>query len=130
VVGAAVTLDRRGRILIAQRREKDMLGGLWEFPGGKREAGESMPDCIRREMQEEMGLDVEIGERLTVVHHAYSHFTIDLHAYFARIRSGRPRCRHCAGYAWVRPGEFDRYAFSRADLHIIAALRNRSSLDR
>ena len=124
VVGAAVTLNRRGEILIARRREDDMLGGLWEFPGGKREAGETMEQCIRREMREEMALEVEVGLPLTVVRHAYSHFTIELHAYFARIRRGRPHCRHCAGYAWVRPAEFDRYPFSRADLRIIEALRN------
>lgn len=123
VVGAAVTLRRDGRILIAQRRDSSMLGGLWEFPGGGLDPGETMDGCIARELREEMGVRLEVGPLLTVVHHAYSHFTIELHAHWARLRSGRPRAIHCADFAWVRPGRFGRYPFSRADLHIIEALR-------
>lgn len=123
VVGAAVTVDRRGRILIARRRTDDMLGGLWEFPGGKREPGESMPECIRRELREELGIDTVIGPRLVVVKHAYSHFTIELHTHLARIVAGRPRAVHCAGFAWCAPADLDARPFSRADLRIIEALR-------
>ncbi|MBP7427894.1 MAG: A/G-specific adenine glycosylase [Candidatus Hydrogenedentes bacterium] len=123
VVGAAVTLRRDGRILIAQRKDSSMLGGLWEFPGGGLDPGETMDECIARELKEEMGVRLEVGPLLTVVHHAYSHFTIELHAHWARIRSGRPRAIHCADFAWVRTGHFGRYPFSRADHHIIEALR-------
>ena len=124
VVGAAVILDRRNRIMIAQRRpEGGMLAGLWEFPGGKIQEGETMPECIARELKEEMGLTLEVGPELTVVHHAYSHFTIALHAHFARIVSGRPRHLECAGHAWVTLEKMDEYPFSKADLKIIEALR-------
>lgn len=123
-VGAAVIFDRRGRILIAQRREKAMLGGLWEFPGGTREDGESMEACVAREIREELGLRIRVGSKLTVVPHAYSHFTIRLHAYVARIQSGRPRCLECADYTWITPDQFDDYAFSKADHGIIQALRD------
>jgi len=123
-VGAAVILDRRNRIMIAQRRpEGGMLAGLWEFPGGKIAEGETMPQCIARELKEEMGLDLEVGPELVVVHHAYSHFTIELHAHFARILKGRPRHIECAGHAWTDLPGMDAYAFSKADLQIIAALR-------
>ncbi len=121
-VGAAVVSDARGRILIAQRREDAMLGGLWEFPGGKREPGEDWPACIRRELREEMGVDVSVRDQLVVVPHAYSHFTIELHAYRATLERGTPRCIHCADFAWVAPGAMRRYPFSRADLKIIEAL--------
>ena len=127
-VGAAVILNRRNQIMIAQRRpEGGMLAGLWEFPGGKIQEGETMPQCIARELEEEMGLELEVGPELTVVHHAYSHFTIALHAHFARILSGRPRHLECAGHAWVTLDRMDDYPFSKADLKIIEALRARPS---
>lgn len=126
VVGAAVTVDRRGRVLIARRKSQGLLGGLWEFPGGKIEPGESMPECIARELREELGIDVEVGERLTVVRHAYSHFRIELHAHWARRIRGRPRAIHCAGFAWAPIARLRDYAFSRADLHIVEALEARS----
>lgn len=118
-VGAAVIENGRGEILIARRREKGMLGGLWEFPGGKREAGETIRECIRRELIEEMGIELDVGAPLVTVRHAYSHFRIRLIAHRARIARGRPRCLHCAGYAWVRPARFGDYPFSRADRILI-----------
>jgi len=125
IVGAAVVVNRRGQFLIAQRHEHEMLGGLWEFPGGKQEPGETMQQCIARELQEEMGLRVRVGPQLTVVHHAYSHFTIELHAHWCRVRSGRPRNLQCRAHAWVALAKLDDYPFSRADLHVIAALKAR-----
>ncbi len=129
IVGAGVVIGRGAKILIAQRKETSMLGGLWEFPGGTRERGETMPECIRRELMEELGIDTEIGPRLIVVRHAYSHFTIDLHAHWARIVKGRPRAIHCMDFAWVSPKSLRRYPFSAADLKIIDAI-GRSGLVR
>lgn len=124
VVGAAVILNRHNEIMIAQRHpEKGMLAGLWEFPGGKLQPGETMEQCIARELYEEMRLRLEVGPRLTIVEHAYTHFTISLHAHFARILSGRPRHVDCAGHAWVHLSDMDTYPFSGADLKIIVALR-------
>ncbi len=124
VVGAAVILNAKNQILIAQRKaEGGLLAGLWEFPGGKIAPGETMPQCIARELKEEMGLDLEVGVHLVTVPHAYSHFTIELHAHFARIRAGRPRHIECADHAWVSREQFDDYPFSKADLDIIRALR-------
>jgi A/G-specific adenine glycosylase len=119
IVGAGVVVGRDGKILIAQRKETSMLGGLWEFPGGTLEKGETMPECIRRELMEELGIQTEIGPRLIVVHHAYSHFTIDLHAHWARIAKGRPRAIHCADFAWVLKKDLRKYPFSKADVSII-----------
>ena len=124
VVGAAVILNAKNQILIAQRKaEGGMLAGLWEFPGGKIAEGETMPQCIARELKEEMGIAIEVGPHLVTVPHAYSHFTIELHAHFARIRSGRPRHIECADHAWVTREQFNDYPFSKADLDIIRALR-------
>lgn len=124
VVGAAVILNAKNRILIAQRKaEGGLLAGLWEFPGGKIAPGETMPQCIDRELQEEMGIALDVGPHLITVHHAYSHFTIALHTHFARIKSGRPRHLECADHAWVTRDQFDDYPFSKADLDIIRAIR-------
>jgi A/G-specific adenine glycosylase len=122
VVGAAVIRNRKGEVLIAQRREQDMLGGLWEFPGGKQETDETIQQCIARELKEELGINVEVEDFLTTVHHAYSHFTMDMHTYFGRIKSGRPSPLHCQDYRWVRIPDLRDVPYSKADLNIIAEL--------
>lgn len=121
-VGAGVIVDRRGRILIAQRLETSMLGGLWEFPGGGVENGESVPECIARELNEELGLRVRVGPKLVTVRHVFSHFSMDLHAYWVRIDAGRPRAIGCADTAWVSRDDVATYALPRADQKILACL--------
>ncbi len=121
-VGAGLVVNARGQLLIAQRHEASMLGGLWEFPGGKQEPGESLPACIQRELKEELGIEVAVGQPFATVRHAFSHFTMDLHAYWARIARGRPRAVECADCRWASPAELGRYAFGRADQKIIEAL--------
>ena len=129
IVVAAGVLRRGDKFLLCQRNEGSHQELLWEFPGGTRERGETMPECIRRELMEELGIDTEVGPRLIVVHHAYSHFTIDLHAHWARIVKGRPCAIHCMDFAWVSPKSLRRYPFSAADLKIIDAIE-RSGLVR
>lgn len=122
VVGAAVVTNAKGEVLIAQRRNEDMLGGLWEFPGGKQESGETIGQCIVRELKEELGITIETGDFLVTVKHAYSHFTMDLHTYFAKIKSGRPRPIHCQDFQWLPIEKLRTVPYSKADLHIIDAL--------
>jgi len=95
---------------------------MWEFPGGKQEPGETMAECVARELMEELGIQVRVGPCVTVVHHAYSHFTIALHAHWCRIARGRPHRLQCLDIAWVPFAKLRDKPFSRADLHIIAAL--------
>lgn len=123
-VTAAVTRRDDGRILIAQRALDGMLGGLWEFPGGKREPGESLPDCLRREIREELGIEIAVGRQLGTVRHAYSHFRITLYAFECRHVSGDPQALDCADWAWVTVDELDSYAFPVTDQKIIAMLRD------
>jgi A/G-specific adenine glycosylase len=113
------------RILIAQRPIGGMLGGLWEFPGGKVERGESLEECLRREMNEELGIEIEVGQPVTQVKHAYTHFRITLHAFACRLVSGRPRAIKVADWRWVRLDELDDFAFAVTDLKIIRALREK-----
>jgi A/G-specific adenine glycosylase len=125
IVGAAVVTNRRGEVLIARRRDQDMLGGLWEFPGGKQESGETIRQCIVRELEEELGIQVEVGEFLITVNHAYSHFTMEMHTYYAVLRSGRPRPIHCQDFRWMKISALRSVPYSRADLYIIDALERK-----
>ena len=111
------------RFLISQRPLAGLLGGLWEFPGGKREAGETLPQALRREIIEELGIEIEVGRFLTTLKHAYTHFRITLHAFHANHRSGRPQNLGVADHAWVTVAELDNYAFAVTDRKIIAALK-------
>ena len=130
-VAAAITMRDGGavgpdvRVLVAQRNADDMLGGLWEFPGGKREEGETLPECLSREMREELGIEIEVSEQLVVVEHAYTHFRITLHAFYCRILSGEPSCLDCAAFRWVKPTELDTLPMSVADRKIAQTLQAR-----
>jgi A/G-specific adenine glycosylase len=111
-------------VLIAQRPQEGMLGGLWEFPGGKVEAEDSgLEACLRREIQEELGIEIEVGEHFTTVRHAYTHFRITLYAFHARHIGGEPQALGCADWLWVTLDELDAYPFPVTDRKIIAALR-------
>jgi A/G-specific adenine glycosylase len=121
-VTAAVTRRDDGRILIAQRPPEGMLGGLWEFPGGKREPGETLAECLRREIHEELGLEIAVGDPIGTVQHAYSHFRITLYAFECRPVGGEPQAIECADWAWVTLDELEQYAFPVTDQKIIAML--------
>jgi A/G-specific adenine glycosylase len=121
-VTAGVIWADDGRFLIAQRPLDGLLGGLWEFPGGKQEPGESLAQALAREIQEELAMEIEVGRLLTTVRHAYTHFRITLHAFHARHSSGRPQNLGVADHAWVRLDDLDHYAFAVTDQKIIAAL--------
>ncbi|HOU14162.1 MAG TPA: A/G-specific adenine glycosylase [Anaerolineae bacterium] len=121
-VVAAVALRDDGRVLVARRRQDDRLGGLWEFPGGKREEGETLPAALRRELREEMDIEVAVGEQLIVVEHAYTHFRITLYAFACRLVAGEPVCLDCDGFQWATPEEIAALPMSVADRKIAAVL--------
>jgi len=123
-VAAGVIHRDDGRFLIAQRRPDSMLGGLWEFPGGKREPGESLRACLRREICEELGIDITVGDQIGTIHHGYTHFRITLYAFACRYVSGEPRAIEVADWAWVTLDDLERYAFPVTDQKIIALLRD------
>ncbi len=127
-VAAGMVWDEVGRVLIAQRPLDGLLGGLWEFPGGKAEIGEQLPDCLRRELQEELGIEVEVGELFTVVQHAFTHFRITLHAFTCRIARGEPRALEVRDWKWVLPDELEQYSFGKADREVIKALQARRGM--
>lgn len=108
-----------GRILIQQRPEEGLLGNLWEFPGGKQEADEPIQETVRREIEEELGITVEVGELITTVKHAYSHFKITLHAYHCRYLKGAPQPKACQAWQWVQPEELSKFAFPKANKTVL-----------
>jgi len=120
---AAAVLRRRGRVLIARRPEGKLLGGLWEFPGGKREARESLEDCLRRELMEELAIHVAVGERLGTFHHAYSHFRVSVHAFACSLRRGEPKALEHSQIRWVYPGRLTAYPMGKVDRLIARALQ-------
>ncbi len=121
-VGVGVVWDGKGRVLISRRPEDGMLGGMWEFPGGKLEEEESPAEAVRRELREEMEIEVEVGELVVRVDHEYSHLRVTLHAHHARHVAGTPRARAATDWAWVEPGRMEEYAFPRASHAVIERL--------
>ena len=120
-VGAGI-IWRRGRVLLCKRRTDAMLGGLWEFPGGKRRPGESVQRCIRRELIEECALPVTVGKHLIDVTHTYTHLRVTLRVYHCRAGPGRLKLLGCDDARWVRPQDISRYPLPAADVRILEAL--------
>lgn len=125
VIGVGVVFDAAGRVLIDQRLDEGLLGGLWEFPGGKQEPGEPITATIERELMEELAITVSVGEELITLEHAYSHKRLRFVVHLCEHRSGEPQPLACQQVRWVEPEELDRYPFPAANARIIAALRAR-----
>lgn len=121
----AALIRHRGKLLVAQRPPGGMLAGLWEFPGGKQEVGESLPDCLRREIQEELGIVIDVEEEVACVDHEFTHLSITLHAFSARYRSGRARAIGCSDFAWIAATGLHEYALPRADHKVLEQLAAR-----
>jgi A/G-specific adenine glycosylase len=122
-IGVAVIWNDRGQILIDRRKPDGLLGGLWEFPGGKVEGEETIAACIQREIQEELGIEITVGDLLIVVDHTYSHFRVTLNVHHCHHLSGEPQAIECDEIRWVTLGELDQFPFPKANLQIIEALR-------
>ena len=122
-VAAALIQDEKGRYLITQRRQGSHLAGLWEFPGGKRESGESLEEALRRELTEELSARFAVGERVDTVRWEYPERTIVIHFYRCRLESGTIEPREDQAMAWVAPERLSDFDFPPADRDLIARLR-------
>lgn len=122
-IGVAVIWNQEQKILIDKRRQGGLLGGLWEFPGGKLEAGETLEACIEREIMEELAIAIEVGEHLITIEHTYTNFHVTLNVYHCRHTSGEPQPLECDEIRWVTLDEIDQFPFPKANEQIIAALR-------
>ena len=113
---------RNGDLLIARRPENGLLGGLWEFPSVRLEKGETLQDACIRGVREETGVRVKIETRFRTVKHAYTHFSVTIHAFQCAYQSGPARPLDCEEVCWVPPDELSAYAFSRANRKLIEPL--------
>lgn len=119
---AGVITDAGGRVLLARRTEGRDLAGFWEFPGGKREPGETPEGALARELEEELGIEVDVGDPLIVVPHAYPHKRLRLDVRHIRAWRGTPRGHEGQALAWVPPDKLPGYAMPPADRPVVAAL--------
>jgi A/G-specific adenine glycosylase len=122
VTVTAAVLVRAGLVLIARRPADGLLGGLWEFPGGKQQAGEDLPACLRRELQEELGVSVSVGEPLGVYRHAYTHFRVTLHAFLCNLDSGELQALAHSELRWTAPSDLPSFPMGKIDRQIAQRL--------
>lgn len=111
----AAVIANEGRYLITQRRPAAVLPLMWEFPGGRVEAGESDADALKREVFHRLSVQIEVGELISFVSHPYEHYVVDLHLYECRVVSGELRAVNVQEFRWVKSDEFDQYPFTPAD---------------
>ena len=119
---SAAVIQRSGTVLIAQRPPNGLLGGLWEFPGGKVQKGESLAQALQREICEELQADVMVGEPFGVYQHTFTHFRITLHAFQCKLIDSEPFPVEASEIRWVRPDELSSYPMGKVDRQIASRL--------
>lgn len=114
-IGVGIIENKDGKLLIALRPENAMLGGLWEFPGGKQKENEPIQKTVERELEEELGVEVKAYRKLMSLKHTYSHFSITMHAWFCTLLSGTPKPKESQEVRWVTREELEQYPFPKAN---------------
>ena len=123
VVVAAGLLFQSGKLLITQRPPGGHLAGLWEFPGGKCEPGETLPECLQRELHEELGVVVNVRECVETLEHPYPEKTVRLSFYRCALVIGEPEGREGQSIKWVGSDELGQYQFPEADAQLLEKLK-------
>ena len=119
---AAGLVFRHQKLLITQRYPDAHLGGLWEFPGGKRKPGETFPECLRREILEELGIEIEVDELVDEISHAYPEKTVRLLFFRCRWLRHEPQRLGCPDFRWITPAELSQFPFPEADATLVRKL--------
>ncbi len=119
---------RDGRLLISQRRAQDHLGGLWEFPGGKRHDDETNEECLQRELREELDIEVEVGALIETITHEYTGKAMCLKFFRCVWLRNEPRAIGCQDFAWVTRDELSNYRFPEADQRLLERLVSEDGL--
>ena len=124
----AAVIHRDDTVLIARRPSKGLLGGLWEFPGGKVEPGETFFEALQREIQEELGVLIDVGDPFGTYAHAYTHFKVTLHAFMCTLTDGEPRPLEASELRWAAPPQLFEFPMGKIDRQIAARLNQNSPL--
>jgi len=119
---AAALIWNNGRVLIAKRPKGSHLEGYWEFPGGKQEKGESLRECVVREIREELGIRVKTDKALLTVEHDYGSKAISLHVFNCAGSAGEPKALECQEIRWVAPGDLFKFSFPPPDMKVVEFL--------
>jgi len=128
-IAVGLIVNQNNELLIALRPNDVMLGGLWEFPGGKKESDESLPETVSRELNEELGVEVSVFGKFKKLKHAYSHFKITLHAFWCTVTNGAPKPISGKELRWVSLSEIDQYPFPKANKTLIEELKQMENSD-
>ena len=115
---------RAGKLLITQRHAHSHLGGLWEFPGGKREPGETFEQCLVREIREELGVEISVGELFEEIRHDYAEKSVQLKFFLCRLLAGEPQPLDCAAVKWIEKSALAAHHFPAADARLLAKLQS------
>ena len=120
-VSAGIILKNK-KVYIQQRAKNGLMGGLWEFPGGKRKKDESPEDCLKREIREELGANIANLKKIMTIKHTYTQFRVTLHVFNCCLSSGKLRPNGCEQWKWVPPAKLDKYPFPAANVKIVKYL--------
>lgn len=123
IVVTAAIIHKEDKILIAQRKSNADHGLKWEFPGGKLIFGEDPKEGLKREIIEELDMEIEVGEIFEVVSHLYGERHILLLCYNCQYLGQKPSARDCQDFRWVTPAEMDQYDFTAADVPVVKRLQ-------
>ena len=123
---SAALVFQHGKLLITRRHAGAHLGGLWEFPGGKREPDETFEQCLARELREELGIEVEVGGLFEEISHAYPEKAVHLKFFTCKLASDKPQTLGCAAFKWIEKAELADFEFPAADARLLEKLRSYS----
>ncbi len=120
VIDAAIAIvTRRGKVLICQRKDDDTFGGYWEFPGGKQECGETLHECLARELREELAIEAKPVRNLPPIEHHYPQTHVRLHPFVCDHHAGEPQLIECQKAIWIEPIQLRDYRFPPANDQLI-----------
>jgi len=119
---SAALIFRKGKLLITQRHAGSHLGGMWEFPGGKREEGETFEQCLVREIREELGVEIAVGKLFEEIRHDYAEKSVHLKFFICELLAGEPQALDCAAVKWIERSELSAQAFPAADARLLEKL--------
>lgn len=120
---SAALIFKNGKLLITQRPQNSHLGGLWEFPGGKREAAETFEECLAREIREELGIQIVVGKLFEEIIHDYAEKSVRLKFFICELISGELQALGCSAIKWISKSELDDFEFPAADAQLLDKLR-------